>query len=57
MITISEYYSDDSERTAQVIQTDEHTFMVQFYLVGEKTSHVYYDNLNDAEQRAEDYVI
>jgi len=57
MILISEYYSDDNERSARVIQTDEHTFMVEFYLVGEKTSHVYYNDLDNAEQRAEDYVM
>ncbi len=57
MITISEYYSEDSERTSCVVQTDEHTFMVQFYVLGEKTTHVYYNNLDEAEQRAEDYVM
>ena len=57
MKTISEYYSNDNVRMAQVIQTDEHTFRVDFFLNGNKASHAYYDTLDKAEEYAEDHVM
>lgn len=57
MKLISEYYSDNQERVARVSNTDEQTYLVEFYLTGEKTSYAYYNSLAKAEERAEDYVM
>ena len=54
---LSNFYSDDGKRTATVMQY-ETKYMVQLEnLIEERTQIFTYDNLQDAENKAEDWVM
>lgn len=54
---ITSHYSADDIRLAEVHRLDDGTHVVYMFEDGECTNHVYYDLIDDAEDRAEEFVL
>lgn len=53
---LTSHYSADKTRLAEVYRMDD-TYVVYLLENGERKHHVYYDLLDDAEDRAEEFVL
>lgn len=56
-ILISEYYSDDKIKLSQVIKRDNGYRVVMHNVYFETVEEIYFDNLQNAEDHAENYVM
>lgn len=57
MKPVSEYYSDDGQRRSSVLTRGSGYRVATFDSYFEKLNEAYFDNLEDAENYAEDYVM
>jgi hypothetical protein len=57
MLHLTTHYSESNARKAEVYRLEDETYVV-YLIEGEfKKHHVYYDLLDDAEDRAEEFVL
>lgn len=57
MLHLTSHYSADDKRMAEVHRLDDNTYVTYLFENGERKLHVYYDLLDDAEDRAEEFVL
>jgi hypothetical protein len=54
---LTSHYSADESRLAEVHRLDDGTYVVYLFENSERKHHVYYDLMDDAEDRAEEFVL